>query len=94
MLLCDHTWRPLERWTVPARSAHDLALLGDGTLLMCDSESGDLIGTDDLRVHVSPYFTRGLAVGVNSIVIGASRLAKPRESRAGNGYHHVYEPQL
>ena len=80
VLLCDLAWQPLERWTVPARSGHDLALLEEGTLLLCDSESGDLIGTDDFRVHVSPYLTRGLAVGEDSIVVGASRLAN-RETR-------------
>lgn len=78
--LYDANWQPTARWTVQGRSCHGLALLEDGTLLTCDSMAGDVISAGGFRAHISPHFTRGLAVGADTIAVGGSFLT-PREQR-------------
>ncbi|ADW67868.1 hypothetical protein [Granulicella tundricola] len=80
----DKQWRELERWPLRGSGCHGLALLEDGTVLTCGSLEGTLLSPDDrIHVHVSPHMTRGLSVGKDSIVVGASRLVE-REGRMTN----------
>ena len=83
IVVCDQGWREQERWALEGSGCHGLALLEDGTLLTCGSMEGCLIGADGFRLHVSPCLTRGLAVGEDTIVVGASELAT-REGRLRN----------
>jgi hypothetical protein len=79
-------WQPLARWKLKGRDCHGLAMLEDGTLMTCDTLAGDVIGmTGGLRVNVSPYITRGLAVGPDSVVVGASRLANRADRLSTSG---------
>jgi len=80
----DSAWNPIERWALAGRGCHGLALLEDGTLLTCDSMAGDVISAQGMRVSVSPYLTRGLAVGAEGLAVGASFLAR-REERVDSG---------
>ena len=69
----DPEWRLLWKTELQGRSCHGLALTADGSLLICDSMHGDVISADGtFRVHVSPLITRGLAIGEDSVVVGAS----------------------
>lgn len=81
----DRDWRELARWPLEGGSCHGLALLDDATLLTCGSDAGELISPDGMHVKVSPYMTRGLAAGKNSLVVGASRLARREERMLSTG---------
>ena len=83
IVVCDQEWREQERWALQGKGCHGLALLEDGTVLTCGSLEGCLISADGFRLQVSPCMTRGLAVGEDSIVVGASELAE-REGRLRN----------
>lgn len=82
--VCDAEWRVLERWPVAGRGCHDLALLEDGNLLVCDSEAGALVDLCGLRVKVSELMLRGLAVGKDGIAVGGSAWAE-RGMRGSSG---------
>ena len=79
----DRSWQELERWQLDGSGCHGLALLENGAVLTCGSMEGNLISTAGLRLHVSPHLTRGLAVGADSVVVGASELVE-REGRLRN----------
>ncbi len=79
----DADWRPIARWKVMGSGCHGLALLEDGTLLTCGSMEGNLISQDGFSLHVSSCMTRGLAIGADSIAVGASELVE-REGRLRN----------
>ena len=81
----DRNWRPLERWPLEGASCHGLALLEDGTVLTCGSDAGEVISAGGMHVEVSPLLTRGLAVGMDSVVVGASRLAQREERMVSTG---------
>ena len=83
IVVCDREWKQVARRAVSGLGCHGLALLEDGTLLVCGSVAGELISVAGMRVPVSPYYTRGLAVGWGSVVVGASRLSD-REGRLRN----------
>lgn len=79
----NHAWEEQERWTLDGTGCHGLAMLDDGTLLTCGSMEGRLISADGFRKQVSPYLTRGLSVGREDVVVGASQLVE-REGRLRN----------
>lgn len=79
----DRDWTPLERWGLDGSGCHGLALLEDGTVLSCGSMEGNLISATGLRMKVSPHLTRGLAVGRDSVVVGASEKVQ-RDGRLRN----------
>lgn len=83
--LYNNDWQPTGRWQLEGRSCHGLALLEDGTMLTCDSAAGDVITAQGMRLHVSPYMTRGLAVGADSIAVGASLRARREERSESSG---------
>ena len=65
-------WQPMDLWTLKGKDCHSLAVLEDGSLLVCGSGDGDLISADGFRVHLAIAMTRGLSVGRDSIVVGVS----------------------
>ena len=76
-------WQELERWPLAGSGCHGLALLEDGALLSCGSMEGNLISVQGMRLPVSPHLTRGLAVGADSMAIGASQKVE-RDGRLRN----------
>jgi hypothetical protein len=80
VVVYDLDWRERERWHLAGKNCHGLALLEDGSLLVCDTADGSLIDLRGLRVAVSADLTRGLAVGEDTIAVGASPEAA-REAR-------------
>jgi hypothetical protein len=81
--LYDRNWCPLDRWKLGGRGCHGMAVLEDGTLLTCGSMAGEVISANGPGVKITPYMTRGLSVGTDSIVVGGSPLVG-REERAGS----------
>jgi len=69
------TWKPIEVWNLEGSGCHNFAVLENGSLLVCGSGEGDLISADGLRVHLGSEMTRGLSVGRDSMVVGASPFA-------------------
>jgi hypothetical protein len=83
IVVCDRNWQETERWELQGSGCHGLALLENGTVLTCGSMEGNLISVQGWSLHISPFLTRGLAVGPDSFAIGASRLTD-REGRLRN----------
>ncbi len=81
--ICDRDWVVKAKVTVNGTGCHGLALQEDGTVLTTGSMEGRVLGTDGFAMHVSPFMTRGLAVGPDSAVVGASRWSR-REGRMEN----------
>ena len=73
----DRAWQPVMRFPVRGVGCHSLALREDGMLLTCASMQGDLIDSGRrLTLKISPYMTRGIALGRDSVVVGASPLVE------------------
>ncbi len=81
----DHNWHLIETRTLPGRSCHNLAMLENGALLSCGSMAGELIDLDGVRAKVSSMMTRGLCVGTDQIVIGASAFSIRRKRNFAPG---------
>jgi hypothetical protein len=75
IVVLDQDWRILGQWTLAAGGCHDLAVLGDGTLITCGSATGELITLAGRRKTLSPVMTRGLSVEPDGIVVGSSTFA-------------------
>jgi hypothetical protein len=71
----DEGWNEVERVSLSATGAHDIAVLDDGEVLICASESGELISLDGRRLPITTLLTRGLSVGRSEIVVGVSEYA-------------------
>lgn len=81
----DLDWREVARWPLPGGGCHNLVVLEDGTLLSCGSMAGEIIGLNGPIVRVSEAMTRGLAVGEDSIAVGAAKFSARRERHATPG---------
>lgn len=98
VMFCDRDWQPQRLHTLDGAGCHNLALLEDGTLLACGSLNGALISTQGLNIPVSNQMTRGLSVGADEIVVGASTFSsrQNRHTRAGtvSFLKRDYTPEL
>jgi hypothetical protein len=74
----DLDWRLLDTLVLPGYGCHNLAALEDGTLLSCGSLAGELVSLDGRRIRVSNRMTRGLSIGLDSVVVGASIFSRRR----------------
>ena len=81
----DRSWNLIERRALLGEWCHSLALLEDGTILICGTRSGELITLDGLRLPVSDMLTRGLSVGRDRIAVGLSAYAGPDQRAAAAG---------
>jgi hypothetical protein len=102
VLVFDRSWNLVDRTAVDGMSCHDILPLDDGSLLYCGSDDGELIGSNGLKIKLSPYMTRGLARNDRHLIVGTSRLAE-RHARElvqgsviflGHDYQPVCEVQL
>lgn len=75
----DRDWRLVERLPIDGLGCHGFAVLEDGAVLSCGSLGGELISTRGLKMAVCDMMTRGLSVGSDEIVVGASAFAAPSE---------------
>lgn len=76
----DDAWCRIGTLPLNGQGCHSLALLEDGTILTCGSNTGELTGTDRRTIKVSDRMTRGLSVDDQTIVVGASAILD-REAR-------------
>lgn len=70
----DEAWNRTGTLPVNGQGCHSLALLEDGTILTCGSNTGELTGTDGRTIKVTDRMTRGLSVDDRMIVVGASAI--------------------
>lgn len=71
-------WTIAERQVLPGHGCHDIVADAAGRVWHCGSRDGELIGSNGLRVKVSPLLTRGLALGPHGFVVGYSQFgARP-----------------
>jgi len=81
----DLDWRERARWPLPGHDCHNIVVLEDGTLLSCGSAAGELVGLDRPLAKISTMMTRGLSVGSDSIVVGASKFSARADRHAVPG---------
>jgi hypothetical protein len=72
IVVFDCAWRLLECWKLSGLGCHNIAVLQNGMLLVCNSIHGELISRDGFRLKISSMMTRGLSAGIDSIAVGAS----------------------
>lgn len=80
----DKDYRVVDRWETPGKSAHNIYVDTYGHLI-CNSQDGELYYKDHLLVKI-PYYTRGLALNNERVLLGASEFAN-KAQRAGKDGH-------
>lgn len=80
----DQDFRVKKRWETQGKSAHNIYVDPYGYLI-CNSQDGELYYNDHLLVRV-PYYTRGLALNNDRVLLGASEFAN-KAQRAGKDGH-------
>ncbi|MDO8653368.1 MAG: hypothetical protein Q7R66_14375 [Undibacterium sp.] len=78
VLVCNQALQPIHQFLLPGKGCHNLLVLEDGSLLVCNSLSGTLISHERKLVQVDNMMTRGLSVDQDQIVVGSSVYATRR----------------
>jgi hypothetical protein len=89
LLTCDAAFNILERRTLDAGNAHNIAAFGED-FIICDSNGGRIIGGNKTYAS-SRGFLRGLSVSSTRVVVGASDIADRSERADHNGEVLVYD---
>lgn len=80
ILEVDRAFRERRRIVLAGECCHDIVMLEDGALLVCDSAHGGLINDRGFVMNVDAQLTRGLSVSSEEIVVGSSLFGE-REHR-------------
>lgn len=94
LAVLDHDWQLRERIELPGMGCHNLALRPDGTLLTCASLTGEVAELGGSRVKVSDRMTRGLSLGHDGLVVGASEFSNRLQRHEARGSVTFLDPDM
>lgn len=82
----DSGYKVVKRWSTLGKSAHNI-YVDDTGYLICNSQDGELHFKDETLLKI-PYYTRGLALNNERILLGASEFANKAQRMNKDG--HVF----
>ena len=91
VIVTDHEFKVEDRYKLPGVGCHNIAILEDGRLLVCDSGGGGLIDREGAVLHVGDMLTRGLSVDDSTIAVGDSYYAVRIHRRYVPGNVHFFD---
>lgn len=68
----DRAFREIGRTRLSSTACHDVLRLEDGSLIYCESTTGQLTVVGGSSYKIDELYTRGLALGENEIAVGSS----------------------